>query len=149
MPHFVSCLRSLLISGSCICWHDWWDLLQSCKPPWVTSLPFPAWVPAASCPQSVTASPSPHLVIKPRLYTVGVQVSICLHDHCQQLYIISCQGCFKAMESCFSGHRDQVFLHLNPLFLGNLNVMLLLLFCFVLFHQKSPLPFKVSHNTSL
>lgn len=113
LPHFVSCLRACLFSGSCICWHDWWDLLQSSKQPWVTSLPFPARVPAASCPHSVTASPSPHLVIKPRLYTVGEQVSICLHNHCQQLSIISCQGCFKAMWSSFSWHRDRVFLYLK------------------------------------
>lgn len=105
--------EACLFSGSCICWHDWWDLLQSSKQPWVTSLPFPARVPAASCPRSVTASPSPHLVIKPRLYTVGVQVSICLHNYCQQLSINNCQGCFKAIWSSFSWHRDQVFLYLK------------------------------------
>ena len=105
--------EACLFSGSCICWRDWWEPPQSSKQPWATSLPFPARVSAASCPHSVTASPSPHLVIKPRLYTLGVQVSICLHNHCQQLSIINCQGCFKAMQRSFSWHGDQVFLYLK------------------------------------
>lgn len=43
-----------------------------------------------------------------------VQISICLHNHCQQLTIISCQGCFKATDSSFSWHRDQVIFMLQP-----------------------------------
>ena len=112
LPHFVSCLRSLFIFRQ-LHMLAWWEPPQSSKQPWAASLPFPARVSAASCPHSVTASPSPHLVIKPRLYTVGVQVSICLHNHCQQLSIINCQGCFKAMWSSFSWHGDQVFLYLK------------------------------------
>lgn len=134
--------------GSCICWHDWWDLLQSCKQPGVTSLPFPAWVPAASCPHSATASPSSHLVIKPRLYTVGVQVSICLQNQCQQLSIMSCHGCFKAMKKPFSGHRDQVILHLNQTIPMEPQCNFSS-FTSSLFHQKSSLPFKIGHYTLL
>lgn len=88
-------------------------LPQTSKKSEVTHLPFSSRVPAANCPHSEMACPSSHLVIKPSLHTVGAQVSICLSNHCQQFYIIGCQGCFKELCTASSRCIYQVFLCLQ------------------------------------
>lgn len=105
----------MLFSENCILWHRLMNLLQRSKKPSVTRLPFPSRVSAANCPHSVMTCPSSHLVIKPRLHTVGAQVSICLSNLCQQFSIISCQGCFKELCTTSSRCIHQVLLSLQQI----------------------------------
>lgn len=131
-PHFISCLRSLLISGSCICCHDWWDLPQSSKPPWVTSLPFRAWVPAASCPHCVIASPSPHLVMEPRLYTVGYRLASASIIIANSSPLSAARGASKQWRVHSLDTETKCFYALTKLFPGNFSVLFVLSLFFLI-----------------